>query len=365
MCIVAYVSGHGFGHAARETEILRRLPPDIPLVIKSVSPEWFWRETMGERPFTYIADTFDCGCVQLDSIRIDIPATLTAWLAIDARNQARRAEEIAYLREVGARVVISDVASFPLTLADKIGIPGILVANFTWVDIYEAFIAKEPEFEFVVDQLDAEYRATSLCLETGLSLPMPYLERRESVGIVSRPGRDRRAELLSSLDLPDSGERLALIYLGAWGYPIPYERLESFTGWRFLSLQPSPVPVANWSVVPAGLMAHPDLVASVDLVVSKPGYGIIGECLSQGTPFLYCPRPSFAEYSALETVLTEWPGGRKLAEESFLALDWNAVLAAVPPRGSLTPLPTEGGPRAADRITEIYRFTEKKIYGFL
>lgn len=354
MCIVAYVSGHGFGHAARETEILRRLPPDIPLIIKSASPEWFWRETMEERDFTFIVDSFDCGCIQPDSIRIDVPATLKAWREIDASNRERRADEIAYLRNVGARVVVSDVASFPLTLAAEIGIPGILVANFTWADIYAAFVEEEPAFAPVVEQLLGEYRETSLCLETGLSLPMPYLVRRKEVGLVSRPGRDRRDELLSRIGPARPGERLALIYLGAWGYPIPYEKLETFAGWRFLSLQPSPVSVANWIVLPSDLMAHPDLVASVDLVISKPGYGIATECLSQGTPFLYCPRPAFAEYAALDATLAAWPGGHKISTEAFLSLDWQGVLAALPPRGSLLPIPAGGGLVSAKTITEIY-----------
>ena len=130
MCVVAYVSGHGFGHAAREIEILRRLPPEIPLIIKSASPEWFWRQTMS-RPFTFVSAAFDVGCIQHDSLRIDVPETLRAWQEIEARNRERVESEKEDLRRRGAKVVLSDVAAFPLTVAALLGIPGILVVNFT------------------------------------------------------------------------------------------------------------------------------------------------------------------------------------------------------------------------------------------
>jgi hypothetical protein len=354
VCVVAYVSGHGFGHAAREVEILRRLPADIPLVVKSASPEWFWRQEV-RRPFEFVADAFDVGCVQHDSIRIDNSATLAAWQAVDARNREREGAEAEDLRRRGARVVVSDVAAFPLVLADRLGIPAVLIANFTWADIYAEFIGEEPGFAAVVEDLTEQYRRTTLCLDTDLALPMPYLPRKERVGLVCRPGHPRRDELLAHLGPAAAvGKRLALVYLGSWGYPLAYERLESFRDWHFLSLDAPPVPVANWSVVPRDLMGHPDMVASVDLVVSKPGYGIVAECLSLGTPFLYCPRPGFAEYAAMDAVLSAWPGGLPVSQEAFLSLEWGDLLARVPDRTDVPAFSVNGGPRSAHIIADFY-----------
>ena len=41
---------------------------------------------------------------------------------------------------------------------------------------------------------------------------------------------------------------------------------------------------------------YEDLVAAVDVVVTKPGYGIIAECLANNTAMLYTSRGRFAEY---------------------------------------------------------------------
>ena len=350
MSVVAYVSGHGFGHSVREIEILRRLPADVPLVVKTAAPEWFWRQEVA-RPFTFVSDAFDVGCLQTTSLDVDVGATFAAWQVVDAKNQARREDEIDDLRRRGARVIVTDVASFPLTLAAELGIPGLCVANFTWADIYAGLTAAEPRFAPVVAQLENEYARATLLLDADLALPMACFPRREKIGLVARSGRPRREELIERLGV-DPALRLALIYAGNWGLPLPWERLESFTDWQFLCLSAPPVPVRNLSVVSQEWMPHPDLVASADLVISKAGYGLVGECLTGRTPLLYGPRADFAEFAALDAALIAWPGGLRASAEEFVAADWEPYLRSVPARADLPEVPAQGGERAARRILD-------------
>jgi len=275
---------------------------------------------------------------------------------LDARNKARAASEAAFLRQCGARVVLTDVAAFPIGVASSLSLSSVCVANFTWVDIYGEYIAAEPGFRPVVEQLTAEYQKTTLMLEAGLALPMAYFPRREVVGIVARESQRRREELLALLGEGAHGKRLALIYAGNWGLPVPWERLVELSDWHFISLIPLADAVAsNVSHVPQTAMPHQDFVASVDLVISKAGYGIVGECLNAGTPFMYCPRHGFAEYGALDIILSEWPGGFFLPSEKFLSADWAGALQRIPPFGSLPPQPAQGGASAARRIEALWR----------
>ncbi len=48
----------------------------------------------------------------------------------------------------------------------------------------------------------------------------------------------------------------------------------------------------------AGLR-YEDVVRAVDVVVTKPGYGIIAECLANDTALLYTSRGHFIEYDVL------------------------------------------------------------------
>lgn len=339
LAVVAYISGHGLGHSAREVTILRDLPPEIPLFVKTVAPEWFWRVEV-KRPFTLIPESFDVGCLQTDSMTVDIAATRAAWEEQNQRNEARRADEIAWLRSVNARLILTDVASFPLTL----GLPSVCVANFTWADIYTEYAG----FEGIVAQLEAEYAQATLLLEAGLALPMPYFPRRESVGLVARVGK--RSPLA-----PDNGGNLrnALIYAGSWGMPFPWVSLERFVGWTFYTLTPPPGPwPRNLVVLSREAMPHEDLVASVDCVISKAGYGLVGECMAAGTPLIYGPREGFAEFAALDAALQTWDGGMRLESEAFLSARW--PLEGIPAKGSVSRLPTPGAATTIATLVKLW-----------
>src|SRR4051794_12605907 len=71
--IVFYVSGHGFGHAARATQIvnaLARLEPAVSVVIRASVPEWFLRASL-EAPADISPGEVDTGVVQHDGLSID------------------------------------------------------------------------------------------------------------------------------------------------------------------------------------------------------------------------------------------------------------------------------------------------------
>src|SRR5262245_22267606 len=90
MKILCYVSGHGFGHAARVCEVLRALRarrPDVTPIIRSPLARWFFDFNLGN-PVEHVHRRLDVGAVQADSLTVDLAATHRAYAAIDA--DARR-----------------------------------------------------------------------------------------------------------------------------------------------------------------------------------------------------------------------------------------------------------------------------------
>lgn len=57
-----YVTAHGFGHSVRAIEIVRALSARTPVIVKSRSAEWFWRQEL-DRPFQWVPDAYDVGAV--------------------------------------------------------------------------------------------------------------------------------------------------------------------------------------------------------------------------------------------------------------------------------------------------------------
>jgi hypothetical protein len=83
-------------------------------------------------------------------------------------------------------------------------------------------------------------------------------------------------------------------------------------------------------------LRYEDLVSAVDIVLTKPGYGIVSECIANGTRLLYTSRGRFREY---EVFVEEMPRA--------LACQFISRLLALP---AVTPPPTNGAAVAAERL---------------
>ena len=328
MTLCYYVTGHGFGHAIRTTQIIKALPPDLPLILKTTAPERIFREELPGRAFEYVRAEYDCGCLQSDSVTTLPRETLTRYAEIAQHNATHLPEEIAFLKRGGVRCVVSDVPPFPLHAAKQAGIPSVAVANFTWHDIYSEYVETLADAALLSDMASQYGAATVACL-TPLDVPsvgqvFPNVQR---VPLVARRGRNVRTALMDELAIPD-GKRLALLYLGNWGLDIRWSALERWTDWVFLLDRPLPEPVGNVRAFAPDRWLYADVAASVSAVISKAGYGTATECIANSVPLIYLPRHGFVEHAGLVLGMKAWGGGIEISEEGFLAGDWGDALTA-------------------------------------
>ncbi len=96
---------------------------------------------------------------------------------------------------------------------------------------------------------------------------------------------------------------------------------------------------------------YEDLVAAADVVVTKPGYGIIAECLANGTAVLYTSRGRFPEYDVLVAAMPRFLRCAFIEQSDLLAGRWRRALDAL--RSTPAPPdrpPTNGADVAADLI---------------
>ena len=91
-------------------------------------------------------------------------------------------------------------------------------------------------------------------------------------------------------------------------------------------------------------LSFQDLVLGADAVISKPGYGIISECVAAGqTPLVLCDgTPEFCEHA----VLLDWaprylPLGR-LSRAQLRGGEWSEALAAACAASPPEPAPSNG-----------------------
>ena len=165
--------------------------------------------------------------------------------------------------------------------------PSLAIGNFTWDWIYGVY----PAFDRARAGRRSRRSARAYAAATR-ALRLPLHGGFEPMAAVTRTSRssrgDRRAiraETRRLLGL--AGDRpVVLPSFGGHGATLPLEALRRSD--RFTLLGPFDEP-------PAGLL-YQDLVAAADVVVSKPGYGIVSECVANGAALLYTSRGRFIEY---------------------------------------------------------------------
>src|SRR6185436_17600207 len=62
-----------------------------------------------------------------------------------------------------------------------------------------------------------------------------------------------------------------------------------------------------------------DLVAASDVVVTKPGYGIVSDAIAAGTRMIYTDRGDFPEYPILVREMAEWLACAYVTNDELLA----------------------------------------------
>lgn len=356
--LAVYVSGHGFGHATRTCEVLRvlrGLSAGAPVTVVSAAPEWLFRRVLGD-DLAFRALECDVGLAQRGALEIDEPETVRAWREFAATWEARVATEAAWLRDQAASAVLADVPPLAFAAAAQAGVPCVGLANFSWDWIYRHYAGRQPELGGAAQVCARAYAHAELLLRLPFAGDLSVFPRIEDVGLVARQPRVPRDEARRRLGW-DAREAVLLSF-GGLGLPGFDPRvLEHTPGFRFVlpadgAGLPSHVEAAPTARLLGLELAYEDLVGAVDVVVTKPGYGIVSDCIGAGTRLLYTERGDFPEYPILVAEMAAFLASEPLDTEGLYAGRLGPALERVLAR----PLPARpdlgGAERAARRLLE-------------
>jgi len=82
--------------------------------------------------------------------------------------------------------------------------------------------------------------------------------------------------------------------------------VEKIPGYEFFTVLPLAWSVRNIHAVDRERLPFRDILASVDAVISKPGYGILADCIVNRKPLLFAERSDFREYAILEDAIRRY-----------------------------------------------------------
>ena len=92
-------------------------------------------------------------------------------------------------------------------------------------------------------------------------------------------------------------------------------------------------------------------MASVDIVVSKPGFGIVSECIANQKPLIYSERTDFREYHVLVDDIQRYCRHGFISNDELYTGQLNRALTEIQTAPEpLAQLPTGGAELAASEI---------------
>jgi L-arabinokinase len=304
--IVAYVSGHGYGHATRTAEVLRALralSPELALAVVSAAPEWLFRRAI-PGPLAFRSLECDVGLVQQNALVIDESATAESWRRFASTWDALAEREADWLRASGARLVLGDIPPLAFEAARRAGLPSVALANFSWDWVYRHLARREPGLAAAADACAEAYGGCGLLLRLPFAGDLSAFPSVEDVPLVVRRPGVSRAEARRRLGLGDD-RPLVLLSFGGIGLPdFEPSVLDALSGYRFVSVGRAVTgsgaleAIASTALDAAGL-GYQDLVGAADVVVTKPGYGIVSDAIGARTRLVYTDRGDFPEYPIL------------------------------------------------------------------
>ncbi|MGE0640430.1 MAG: hypothetical protein AB7G12_12265 [Thermoanaerobaculia bacterium] len=354
--VAAFVSPHGFGHAARSAAILAALAalrPGIEIEIRTSVPRWFFEESLGF-PFRYQELVCDVGLVQRSPVAEDLPATVAALERFWEGEEARVARLAAELAAAGVGLVLCDIAPLGLVAARRAGIPSVLVENFTWDWIFGPLVAEEPGLAPWIPFLRERFALADRHLQ--LEPACSRAEGSIAIGPVSRSPRCDPAGVRARLDVPD-GRALVLVSLGGIEHRVEalaplIERREAV--FVLPGASDREETSDNLRLLPHhSPVHHPDLVAAADVVVGKLGYSTVAEAIAAGTRMLYVPRPGFRESAVLERFVVSRLPSASIAWNELESGTWVSQLAPLLSIPRPQPAPAPGAAMAARELLSI------------
>jgi len=329
----------------------------VPITVVSSAPEALYQRAVpGGVRFRRLE--CDVGLAQRDALTIDEEETGRRCEAFAASWDARVADEAARLRASGVRVVLGDIPPLAFAAAARAAVPSVALANFSWDWIYRHLARRQPALHAAADAAAAAYREAGLLLELPFAGDLAAFPRRERIPLVARRPRLSRLQARAALDEPAPGQQLVLLSFGGLGLPglqpAVFGRLPAY---RFLTVGEWPLLPQNGRAIPAveldrSGLGYAELVAAADVVVTKPGYGIVSDAIAAGTRIVYTERGDFPEYPILVREMSALLPCAHVGNAELLAGRLEAALDDVLARPLPPPPRLDGAEVAAARLLE-------------
>ncbi len=310
------------------------LRPEAAIAVKTSAPRRLFEPALLDRIELFDVQC-DTGMVQTDSLHLDAAESIRQASAFHARLAEKAATEAGYLRQSGAIVVVGDIPPLAFAAAAEAGVPSVAIGNFTWDWIYEGYpepfdslLGGSPRASSLIQTIRDAYRHATAALRLPMAAGFAGLEAiTRDIPFIARRSRHEPAEIRQALGIPGD-KPVLLMSFGAYGLAgLDTAALAGLRDYAIVTTTPAPglLSLSEQRLQKSGYR-YEDLVRAADVVVTKPGYGIISEAIANGAAILYTSRGPFPEYDVLVREMPKYLRVEFIEQDDLLAGRWEPAL---------------------------------------
>ena len=348
------ISSHGFGHAAQVVPVLNELGrrvPGLTAVLRTSVPARLFEANL-KIAWDLSPAQQDVGCVQHGPLRIDVAATWEEHQRFHENWEDRVAAEARVIRSCDPGLVLSDISYLAIDAAARTDVPAVGLCNLSWDGILKLFL--EPgrrEQVDVIQRIQESYSLADLMIRIAPGIPLEAFRTIVDVGPVAQLATPGPSMLRAAVGA-QAHERVVLVAFGGIALDgLPFNRLDRMTDYRFVVSGAVPAEARRIHLSDSIPLSFSALLASADIVVTKPGYATVVEAAAYRRPVVYVRRYNFADEAGLVDYLHRYGRAVELSADDFTSGRWENALRTVEAITLPSPAPAPtGATEAADLL---------------
>lgn len=313
--IAYYISDYGYGHASRSIAVIRELllrDSNLQIIVCHSFAISFMKKSILSNRVSFRDINTDTGyLLKSGSIYPDKKLLLEEYLKFTNEWDCRLVVEEGFLKNNHVDLVLSDISPLPFQPASNLDIPSIGISNFTWYTAYQGLV-EETE---LTPLKEAYSKMTYFFALAGSNEECG--SEAEQYGIFSR--KVDLSEINRIRNQIDKSHEKKIVFLGL-GMKIDQATLDILPIWdspdiEFIVSSNVPVVRKNVQQIPSGYVETQNYIAASDLVITKAGWGMVGEALNNNVSLLILERPSMNEDQSTINYLKKY--------NACEVIDWN------------------------------------------
>ncbi len=312
------LSSHGYGHFSQTAPIINLLGQhhqSLKITLRTTLPEKLIRSRI-HIPLRIIPESLDFGMKMNSAIETDVAASNEAYTVLHQNWTTHIATQKRKIQALEPDLLFANIPYLSLAAANELALTSVALCSLNWAHIYNGYFSHKQTQKTIYQQMLAAYNSANVYLYPEPSMDMPGLKRIKKIPPIANVGNNRRIEINKTFQL-NTQDILVLIAPGGISTAIPIETWPQVPGIHWLTTWEHSIKRKDIISYQKINMDFTDILCSADVIISKPGYGLIVEAVCNQKPVLYVRRYDWPEEQNLVDWLQQKGISKEISKEAF------------------------------------------------